>query len=186
MKPTTIGPRIAVVGTSGSGKTTLAKQLAAHLNCLHIELDALHWEPNWTAAPEDVLRERVDRATSGERWVLDGNYSRVQPMIWSRADTLIWLDYALPLIFWRLTKRTLRRFFMREQLWNGNRERLYEHFIPSKSLFVWAYTSRRRRAVTYPQALAQPEYAHLTVIRLYSPRELEVWLCAALPNNAIL
>lgn len=38
--------RIVVIGSTGSGKTTLANQLAHTLNLPHIELDALHWEPN--------------------------------------------------------------------------------------------------------------------------------------------
>ncbi len=42
----TLGQRIVVVGTTGSGKTTLAAQLALIAGCPHIELDALHWEPN--------------------------------------------------------------------------------------------------------------------------------------------
>ncbi len=41
------GQRIAIVGTTGSGKTTLAQQLSQRINVPHIELDALHWEPNW-------------------------------------------------------------------------------------------------------------------------------------------
>ena len=50
--------RIAVVGTSGSGKTTLARRLAQRLGIPHVELDALHWEPDWTPAPRDVSRAR--------------------------------------------------------------------------------------------------------------------------------
>ncbi|WP_205370744.1 MULTISPECIES: AAA family ATPase [Thermoleptolyngbya] len=38
--------RIAIVGTSGTGKTTLAQQVGRQLGIAHIELDALHWEPN--------------------------------------------------------------------------------------------------------------------------------------------
>ena len=55
------GPRrIAVVGTSGSGKTTLAHRLAQQLGIPHVELDALHWDPNWTPAPPDTFRERTE------------------------------------------------------------------------------------------------------------------------------
>ena len=42
--------RLVVVGTSGSGKTTVAGQLALILGVPHIELDSLHWEPDWTEA----------------------------------------------------------------------------------------------------------------------------------------
>jgi hypothetical protein len=70
--------RINVVGTSSVGKTTVAAALASQLGVPHEELDALHWEPNWTAAPDDVLRERVRHALSGDGWVVDGNYAKLR------------------------------------------------------------------------------------------------------------
>jgi len=118
-----IGKRISVVGTTGSGKTTFARELAQRLGVPHVELDALHWEPNWTEAPLEVFRARVDLALRGEAWVIDGNYSKVRDIIWSRADTVVWLDYALPIILWQLLKRTLKRVFIREELWGKNRRR---------------------------------------------------------------
>ncbi|MFZ1462777.1 MAG: AAA family ATPase, partial [Anaerolineae bacterium] len=64
--------RISVVGTSGSGKTTLARDLAQRMGVAHIELDALHWEPNWQEAPLDVFRARVAAAVAAETWAADG------------------------------------------------------------------------------------------------------------------
>ena len=63
----TISQRIVVVGTSGSGKTTLAKRIAQRGQLQHVELDALHWEPNWTTATEPVFRQRVTEALQGDR-----------------------------------------------------------------------------------------------------------------------
>ena len=65
--------RVAIVGTSCSGKSTLARSLANALNAPHIELDALHWGPNWTPCPIEQLRDDVDKATAKLRWVCDGN-----------------------------------------------------------------------------------------------------------------
>jgi adenylate kinase family enzyme len=53
--------RLAVVGTTGSGKTRLARRLAQQLDVAHIELDALHWEPEHQ--PLQVVRLKSPRAT---------------------------------------------------------------------------------------------------------------------------
>ncbi len=170
------GQRIAVVGTTGSGKTTLAGQVAARLGIPHVELDALHWEPNWQEAPWDVFGQRVVEALTGASWVVDGNYTRVRPLIWQRADMVIWLDYSLPLVLWRLWWRTLRRTLTGVELWNGNRERFWVQFGTRDSLFLWALRTYWRRRRKYPALFQQPEYTHLTVFRLGSPRAAQRWL----------
>lgn len=76
---------VAVVGTSGAGKTTTARLIAARLQLPHVELDALHWDANWTMAPLPVFRERVARALAGEAWVIDGNYGKVRDLVWPQA-----------------------------------------------------------------------------------------------------
>ncbi len=91
--------RIVVVGTSGSGKTTMAARLAEGLGLPHVELDAIHWGPGWTPLAVEEFRERTAEALAGEAWSTDGNYSGVRDIVWSRADTLVWLDYALPVVF---------------------------------------------------------------------------------------
>lgn len=83
------GDRISVVGTTGSGKTTLARSISQHRQIPHIELDALHWDANWTAASDQVFRERVTQALHGSTWVVDGNYSKVRDIVWGQADTVV-------------------------------------------------------------------------------------------------
>jgi adenylate kinase family enzyme len=172
-----VGPRrIVVVGTTGAGKTTLARQLAARLELPHIELDALHWDPGWAEAPLEVFRQRVVHALHGDAWVVDGNYGKARDLVWGRAELVVWLDYTLPLVLWRLLRRSLRRSLMREELWSGNRERLSHHFFSRDSLFVWALRTYRRRRVEIPMLFSRPEYAHLALVRLRSPREARRWL----------
>jgi hypothetical protein len=88
--------RFVVVDTSGSGKTSFARRLAKARSILHIELDALHWEANWTEAEDDVFLSRVEQATSEPAWVVDGNYAKSRPFVWQRADAIVWLDYLPP------------------------------------------------------------------------------------------
>lgn len=170
------GQRISVIGVSGSGKTTMARQIAHRLGIPHVELDALHWEPDWREAPLELFRERVTRALSGVAWVVDGNYSKVRDIVWGRADTVVWLDYALAVIMWQLIRRTLQRSLTREELWSGNRESLRQAFFSRESILLWALQTFRRRRREYPVLLNQPAHAHLTVVHMRSPRAAREWL----------
>jgi len=175
--------RIVVVGTSGSGKTTLARRLGALLGIPSVELDSLHWEPNWTMASLSVFRERVDSALSGDAWVVDGNYSKVRDLTWGRADTVVWLDYNLWVVMTRLLYRTFTRILSREELWNGNRERLKEALFSRDSILLWALRTHRKNRRSYTELTSQPEYTHLRVVRLRSPRATHIWLAEMSVSN---
>jgi adenylate kinase family enzyme len=170
--------RVNVVGGSASGKTTFARRLAERLAVPHVELDALHWEADWTEAPNEVLRQRVTRATAGDAWVVDGNYSAVRDIVWERTEAVIWLDFPLRTVLWRYAVRTQRRIRTAEELWpgTGNRERLSMHLLSRDSLLVWILRTYRRRRRDYPSLLAA--HPHLAAIRLRSPAAADAWLRA--------
>lgn len=167
--------RINVVGTSCSGKTRLARKLARRLELPHVELDALFWGPDWTPVPDDRFRERVADAASRERWVMDGGYSPIRDLIWSRADTIVWLDYPMPTVLGRWARRTMSRVRSGEEFWpgTGNRESL-RHAFGRDSLLVWILTTHRRRRTTMTAQLAA--YSELAHVRLRSPAATERWL----------
>jgi adenylate kinase family enzyme len=171
-----VEPRIVVVGTSGSGKTTTARRIAKILAIPHIELDAIHWGPNWTSVETPVLRERVREAVTADRWVLDGNYKDVRNIVWERATTVVWLNYPFWLVMWRIVSRTFVRSLRREELWNGNRENFRQSFFSRNSVIVWAFNTYHRRRNEYPILFQQPEYAHLNVIVHRAPKETDRWL----------
>jgi hypothetical protein len=167
--------RIVVVGTTGSGKTSLARQLAERFEYPYVELDALHWSANWTSVPIEEFRARVVRALDVEEWVVDGNYSKVRDIVWTRADTIVWLDYSLPLILWRLLRRTFRRLATGEELWAGNRQGMRILFSRN-SIVLWALQTYRPLRRTYAAIPGNPAWGHLTLVRLRSPRECAEWL----------
>ena len=170
--------RILVVGATGSGKSTLARELAAKLRLEYIELDALYWAEGWSSVPNDVFRERVERASAAPRWVSAGNYRFARDILWPRAQAAIWLDYPLSTVFGQLARRTWQRWRTQEELWNGNRENFWVHFMvwSDRSLFGWLARSHGRLRREYPLLFTRPENLHLHVIRFGNPAETQEWL----------
>jgi len=172
--------RVSVIGTTGSGKTTFARALGAVIGAPHVELDALFWEAGWKMAELETFRARVRSAISGERWVVDGNYraAGALELIWSRADTVVWLDYPLPFVLSRLLRRIVARIRDGAELWpgTGNRETVRNSFFTRDPLPWFAVRTHRGRRRRLSEVLARPEFAHLAVHRFREPPEAERWL----------
>ena len=171
--------RINVVGTSCSGKTTLARAIAARRGLPYTELDALFWGPRWEPVPSEVFHARVAEALRGDRWVLDGAYtgSRVGPRIWERADTIVWLDYPMPLVLGRWARRTVARIRSQEEFWpgTGTRESIGNALRRGGLLWWIMRTHYGRRRRIRDRLAAAP---HLSSVRLRSPREADRWLAS--------
>ena len=167
-----------MVGNSGSGKSTVARELAASLGVPHLELDSAFHQPGWEPLPVDEFRRLVTTRTSEDGWVIDGNYSAVQPIVWARADTVVWLDLPKRTVMRQVTWRTLRRAVTRQELWNGNREPMtnFLSWVPEKSIISWAWHSHAKYRTRYGAAAADPANAHLTFIRLTSRRDISRFL----------
>jgi adenylate kinase family enzyme len=168
--------RVVVIGTSCSGKTRLAASLAQKLNLPHIELDSIFWKPNWTHTPREEFRNLVTKATAPEEWVLDGNYSAVRDILWTRATTLIWLNYPFNVVARRALSRTLRNILYRKVMWAGNKETFRQAFLSKDSILWWVLTTYRRRRRDYPRLFKDPAHGHLQIIELASPAEAERFL----------
>jgi adenylate kinase family enzyme len=170
--------RVSVVGNSGSGKSTLASELATRMGATHLELDSVFHQPGWVPLPADEFGRVVAAAAAGDRWVMDGNYSAVRPIIWDRADTVVWLDLPKRTVMRQIIWRTLRRAATRQELWNGNRERFGNvlHWAPEQSIISWAWHNHAKYRDRYAAAAADPAYAHLTFIRLTSRRAITRFL----------
>ena len=170
--------RVVIAGDTNAGKTTFSRALAARMGVPVIELDAVFWGPNWTETPRDEFRARVALLIAADTWVVDGNYSAVRDLVWSRADTLVWLDPPFHVLLRRLFVRTNRRVFGRVELWNGNRERFRHAYFSTDSLYVWLVKAYRKHHREWPHLLAQPEYANLVVHRFRTSREAARWLAS--------
>jgi adenylate kinase family enzyme len=164
--------RISVVGNSGSGKTTLARALAAELGVPHLELDSVFHQPGWQPLDRAIFIQRVDEFTQAPGWVVDGNYGAVRDLIWSRADTVIWLDPPRRRVMRQVIWRTLRRMATKAELWNGNREQ-WRNLLgpPEESIIAWAWTKHRTYRDKYLAAQADPANARLRFVRVRTVRQ---------------
>lgn len=173
--------RVSVVGNSGSGKSTLARELASLLGVPHVELDGVFHQPGWVPLPEDEFRRAVEAAVAGDGWVTDGNYSAVRPLVWARADTVVWLDLPRRTVMRQVVWRTARRALTREELWNGNREPLrnFLTWVPEDSVISWAWHNHAKYRDRYAAAADDPANAHLTFVRLTSRRDITRFLAGA-------
>lgn len=167
--------RVSVVGPSGCGKTTFATRLSTALGLPRLELDAIHWQQNWTPLDTETLRARVDEFTSGDLWVVDGNYAKVRDIVRSRTDTVVWLRPNRVVVTRRLLRRSIGRVALRRTLWNGNRERLSDllDLRDPEHLIRWSIPKLADR---YGREMADPELDHLSWVVLETPYETERFL----------
>jgi adenylate kinase family enzyme len=165
--------RVSVVGNSGSGKSTLARALATELGVPYIELDAIFHQRGWQPLPAADFQARVDAATATGGWVVDGNYSAVRDLVWTRADTVVWLDPPRHAVMRRIIWRSVRRTVSRAELWNGNRERWRNLFArdPDQSVIVSAWQRHPVYQARYAAATTDPVWQHLTFVRIRSREE---------------
>lgn len=178
-----IGSKIHIMGDSCAGKSTLGKRLAQALGVDFVDMDALNWLPDWVALnavdPEEFDR-RLAEATAGDGWVVAGSYTRhAQRVLWSRLDTVVWLDLPMPLLLRRVVARSWRRWRTKELLWGTNYERFWPQLMvwnKDKSLIWWIVTQYKRRRRQLLHFMADPRWAHIRFVRLTSPEEIEQWI----------
>ena len=165
--------RIVINGASGSGKSTLARAIAERLDLPYTEIDSLYHGPGWTERA--TFLDDVRAIAARDRWVCEWQYDAARPILLDRCDLMIWLDLARAVTTWRVTRRTLRRRFRREELWNGNREGPLRHvFTDPEQIIRWAWTSHPKAAARIPRV--ESDRPDLPVVRLRTAAEVSGWL----------
>jgi adenylate kinase family enzyme len=171
-----LGQRIIIVGGSCAGKSTLGVRLAAALTAPFVELDALAWRPNWQPAPDEEFTRQILAATAGDRWVVAGNYNKhTMSTAWPRADTVIWLDFPLALVLWRIVRRSWVRSRSKELLWGTNTERFWRQFRlwSDESLIRYTVRTHRGRRKFYLDAMQTDAWTHICFVRVRERRKAD-------------
>lgn len=156
--------RVQIVGTAGSGKTTFAKKLSKVTNYPHVEIDNLQFKENWVKLSDHDFDKLLAEAIKGQDWIACGNYFSSNARIYEKADYIIWLEYPLWKIFWRVTCRTLRRIWTKEPTCNGNVETIRRQFFSSESIYVWVCKSYKKRIKKYTQMSKDPHQSHKWIL----------------------
>ena len=93
-------------------------------------------------------------------------------------DTVVWLDLPRRTVMRQVTLRTLRRIVHRDELWNGNRERIRTLWAwdPHKSIIRWAWTQHAKYQQRFSSAMASSTLTHIHFVRLTSRHQAEQWL----------
>ena len=157
-----------IIGPCGAGKSTVSHLLAAKLRLPLIHMDQLNWQPGWVDEGNDRLRGLLAVEVAKERWLIEGNYGSTMAMRLERADTVLYLDYPLPLCLWRLIKR-IATFHGRTR--PDMPDNCPERFDGAFLWYVlrWNHGPRQR---TEAQLLGHER----KVVRLKNPRALADWL----------
>lgn len=102
-----LGTRICIMGPSNSGKSTLAHAIGQAKSLQVVHLDQLHHLPHtdWVPRSPDEFAILHDLAITGDRWVIEGNYSRLLPQRLERATGFILLDVPTTTSLYRYVRR---------------------------------------------------------------------------------
>ena len=135
--------RIQIMGCSGAGKSTLARKLGEKTGLPVIHIDQLFWKSGWVESSKDEIDRKIMEAAAGERWILDGSYSRTMEHRLERCDLVVYLD--LPR--WVCVASVIYRYLqnigrVRPDMPEGCPEKIDWKFLT----WVWNYNRKHRQA----------------------------------------
>ncbi len=74
-----------------------------------------------------------------------GIISKINDLVLPLADTVVWLDYAQPLVLGHILRRTLLRCLKGGFCFNGNRESFRTSFLTRNSVILWSLTTHAKK-----------------------------------------
>ena len=84
--------KVIVIGCPGAGKSTFARKLSAKTVLPLYYLDKIWHLPDRTTLSREEFATRLEMITSGEKWIIDGNYLHTMPFRLQNCDTVFFFD----------------------------------------------------------------------------------------------
>ncbi|MEM7330151.1 MAG: hypothetical protein AAF437_15515, partial [Pseudomonadota bacterium] len=161
-----LGPRIMIMGPSNAGKSTLAVAMADKLALPAVHLDQLHHLPNtdWQPRPEAEFVALHEGAIAKDRWIIEGNYSRLIPRRFERATGVVFLTSGK----WLRLARYFRRTFAEPGARAGHLEGGQEYI--KWEMIDWILFKTPNNVVRYKKMI---ETAQLPTVSCHSARQLQ-------------
>jgi adenylate kinase family enzyme len=111
--------KITIIGSSGGGKSTLARKISQTFDIPRLEIDRIwfkydgHKNLNGTPQQKETVSQKIESDLHAfllvnDNWVIDGTYSKLQPLIAGQADTVILIKRPLLQRIWGHIIRVLR------------------------------------------------------------------------------
>ena len=166
--------KVILIGTSGCGKTTLGNRLAMLSGLKMIDLDNLYWEPLWVKQSEEVFFKLIQKEVANNSWIICGNYSRIQKIIWPKADMIIWLDLPFLCCLYRVLKRSILQLITKKEFCNGNYE-TFSRLFGKHSILLWVWKTYARRKAVYSEYFTKHSDKP-NLVRLRIGREVKAFL----------
>ncbi len=102
--------RIFILGTVGSGKSTLARNLSGKLKIKHYDLDDIFWTSKFNKKRSEKERAKsLSNLIKKDEWIIEGVYADWIEQGIKRSNFVILLKIPSHTLFYRITKRTIKR-----------------------------------------------------------------------------
>jgi adenylate kinase family enzyme len=172
---------VLIGGISGAGKTTFARELCRRTGLPFFEMDGFYHGPGWEPIP--TFEDDVAEVVAQESWVFDSHgYKEVRDLMWSRADTVVWLAYPRRVSTMRVVRRSFARAWDKEPMFNGNTEDFSAWLDPEHPI-QWSIRAYADRRADMLDRFADPAYAQARKVRLGTPRAAQRWLDLVAPET---
>ena len=163
-----LGKKIVVVGVSASGKSTFARAIQKRTGLPLTHMDTIWWKPGWIEVGEEDASKQLEAITLGPEWLIEGYIPKtVRPIVFERADSILYLDYP-PIV---ATMRYLKRWWKHRKNPRPELEGSPESFDFKYMKLIW----RKGEAISLNKFLKLVENQE-KIITFTSPKKAKAFL----------